>query len=149
MRWCTAILARASTPWPARPPRTGPVPSGAWSGPGGTSGPSPPAPARRRAPRPGAMPSPAALLRAAPSDLFTRLGTWIDRFRAWVRSQPRGVQRAAGVVGVLFAINLLFNGIATPWFLVPALPFAIYIWVNHRRAATARAGVDGDGDVKW
>ncbi|MEM8741312.1 MAG: adenylate/guanylate cyclase domain-containing protein, partial [Pseudomonadota bacterium] len=64
--------------------------------------------------------------------LFARLGTRLDTIRGWVMAQHRGVQRAAGMIVFFFAINLLFTGIATPWFIFPSAPFALYIWRHAR-----------------
>jgi adenylate cyclase len=52
----------------------------------------------------------------------------LQRWGAWYLQQPKGVRRAAGMIVVLFVINALFSGIANPWFLIPSIPFAIYIW---------------------
>jgi adenylate cyclase len=73
-------------------------------------------------------------------DAFTRAGTRIDAIRRWVMAQPRGVQRAAFMIGLFFAINLLFTGIATPWFLFPSIPFALYIWRHVRRTRRRQGG---------
>ncbi|MEL6235142.1 MAG: adenylate/guanylate cyclase domain-containing protein [Pseudomonadota bacterium] len=74
----------------------------------------------------------------ASEGLFERLGTRLDTIRGWVMAQHRGVQRAAGAILFFFAINLLFTGIATPWFIFPAAPFALYIWRHARRTQHGR-----------
>ena len=59
----------------------------------------------------------------------------LRRWGAWYLQQPRKVRRAAGMIVMFFAINVLFSGIANPWFLFPSIPFAIYIW-RHRDPRT-------------
>lgn len=73
--------------------------------------------------------------RAAPvsTGIFAQGGNFLDNIRAWVMAQPRGVQRAAFMIAFFFTINVLFTGIATPWFVFPSLPFAFYIWRHIRR----------------
>lgn len=91
------------------------------------------------APAPGPRPAP-----GPPPDLFARVGRFIDRVRAWLRAQPRGVQRAAGLIAVFLTLNVLFTGIAAPWFIFPSAPFAFYIWRHYNRTRG-----QGRGDVKW
>ena len=55
----------------------------------------------------------------------------------WVMVQPRKVRRAAGMIFFFFMLNLLFTGIAAPWFIFPSAPFAIYILLHHRRTRAA------------
>ncbi len=55
-----------------------------------------------------------------------------ERWAHWYSAQPRGVRRAAGFILFFFVLNVLFSGIATPWFVFPAAPFAFYVW--RRRA---------------
>ena len=45
----------------------------------------------------------------------------------WYARQDRRVRRAAFMIAFFFAINLLFTGLATPWFIFPSAPFALYI----------------------
>ena len=51
----------------------------------------------------------------------------------WVMRQPRKVRRAAGLIFFFFMLNLLFTGIAAPWFIFPSAPFAVFIWLHWRR----------------
>lgn len=50
----------------------------------------------------------------------------INRWAAWSAAQPRRVQRAAAVIVVFFGLNLL-TGLSTPWFVIPSIPFGLYI----------------------
>ena len=67
-------------------------------------------------------------------DVFTKTGARADGVLSWVRAQPKRVQRAAWMVAFFFTINLVFTGIATPWFIFPSAPFALYILMHVRRA---------------
>lgn len=58
---------------------------------------------------------------------------------SWVEAQPRRIRVAATMIAVFFAINLLFGGIANPWFIFPSAPFAVMILLHRRRAARAAA----------
>ena len=51
----------------------------------------------------------------------------------WLTHQPRRVRFAFFMIVFFFAINLLFSGIATPWFIFPSAPFALYIFLHSRR----------------
>ena len=70
-------------------------------------------------------------------DAFSKVGQRADGWLNWIRAQPKGVQRAAFMVAFFFAINLLFSGIATPWFIFPSAPFLFYIWRHARRQRRA------------
>ncbi|WP_339949024.1 adenylate/guanylate cyclase domain-containing protein [uncultured Albimonas sp.] len=50
----------------------------------------------------------------------------INRWSAWSAAQPRRVRRAAGMIVFFFALNVL-SGLSSPWFVFPAIPFALYI----------------------
>lgn len=56
----------------------------------------------------------------------------LERFRDWFSNQPRRVRFSVGMIGFFFAINLLFSGLATPWFIFPSLPFALHILMSMR-----------------
>jgi len=51
----------------------------------------------------------------------------------WLMDQPKRIRRAAGLIGLFFVLNVLFSGIATPWFIFPSAPFAAYIYLHYRR----------------
>jgi len=55
------------------------------------------------------------------------------RFQNWFPNQPRKVKISVFMVGFFFAINFLFSGIATPWFIFPAAPFLLYILLSSRK----------------
>ncbi|MEL6750723.1 MAG: adenylate/guanylate cyclase domain-containing protein, partial [Pseudomonadota bacterium] len=61
----------------------------------------------------------------------------------WLARQPRSVQIAGGFIVFFFLINLLFGGLSNPWFIFPAMPFAVYmIW--KRRGAKPPGGEEAD-----
>lgn len=72
-------------------------------------------------------------------DAFSKAGRRADRLRAWVMDQPKRVQRAAAMILFFFVINAVFTGIATPWFIFPSFPFALYILMHVRRQRRAEA----------
>lgn len=76
---------------------------------------------------------PADRIRLSDEDAFSKTGRRADDLRAWVMAQPKGVRRAAGMIAFFFALNVLFSGIATPWFVFPSIPFALYILRHVRR----------------
>ncbi len=69
----------------------------------------------------------------APGFSLTPTARRADGALAWIMDQPMRVQRAAGMIGFFAALNILFTGIATPWFIFPSAPFAIYIWRHYAR----------------
>ncbi len=91
------------------------------------------------APEPEAEPAPAGPIRLSDADAFRKAGHRLDDIRAWVMAQPRRVQRSALMIAFFFTINLVFSGIATPWFIFPSLPFAIHILLHVRRAGRGAA----------
>jgi adenylate cyclase len=88
---------------------------------------------RPEPPHPGPPAGPGELRLPDPAPLFAGLSRHAEALRAWLLKQPRGVQVASFLIAFLFAINLLFTGIATPWFIFPAAPFALYIFLKQRR----------------
>ena len=89
---------------------------------------------RRNAPPEEDPPEP---IRFREEDAFSKVGKRADRWHNWLLAQPKGVQRAAFMIVFFFAINLLFSGIATPWFIFPSLPFALYILRHVRKQRQA------------
>lgn len=64
---------------------------------------------------------------------------------AWLKAQPKSVRYAAGLIGLFIVLNALFGGIASPWFVAPSIPLALYIYLRARRptgAETARSWPD-------
>ena len=53
-------------------------------------------------------------------------------YKAWFEAQPRRVRVAAMTIAGLFAINVLFGGLADPWFIYPSIPLAAIIWFGRR-----------------
>ncbi|WP_211907355.1 adenylate/guanylate cyclase domain-containing protein [Pikeienuella piscinae] len=84
--------------------------------------------------------APSEKIRLSDEDLFSKTGRRADRILAWVLAQPKKVRRSAAMIAVFFCINLLFTGIANPWFIFPSLPFALIIFLHVRR--TRRAGLE-------
>ena len=37
------------------------------------------------------------------------------------------------MIAFLFAINVLFDGLAKPWFIYPSIPLALLIYLHYRR----------------
>jgi adenylate cyclase len=68
-----------------------------------------------------------------PSEAIQKLTAYYERFRDWFSRQDRGVKVSVAFIGFFFAINLFFSGIATPWFIFPSFPFALYILLKRRR----------------
>lgn len=62
-----------------------------------------------------------------PHEAVARLGRLYEQFRRWFSAQSRGVRNSIGFILFFFLINLVFTGIATPWFIFPSLPFALHI----------------------
>ena len=59
---------------------------------------------------------------------------------AWLKLQPRRVRMAAGLIAVFFILNILFSGIANPWFVFPSAPLALYIYLRYRRVKSLKPG---------
>ncbi len=52
----------------------------------------------------------------------------------WLTHQPKRIRASAALIGLFFAINLLFGSIvANPWFIYPSAPFAVLILIHSRR----------------
>ncbi|MEL6967390.1 MAG: adenylate/guanylate cyclase domain-containing protein [Pseudomonadota bacterium] len=56
----------------------------------------------------------------------------VGEFKAWWLRQPKSVQTASATLGTLFTINAMFTGLATPWFLFPAIPLMGIIFMRRR-----------------
>lgn len=52
---------------------------------------------------------------------------------AWLRMQPKFVRYCAAAIGFFAGLNILFGGIANPWFIFPSAPLALYIYLHYRR----------------
>ncbi len=70
---------------------------------------------------------------AQPTSAITRIASLIEGALGWLQHQPRRVRVAAGVIAFLFAINVLFDGLAKPWFIYPSIPLALLIYLHYRR----------------
>lgn len=68
--------------------------------------------------------------------ILRQTSSWIERIENWISLQPKSVRTSVGMIIFFFAINALFSGLSTPWFLFPSIPFALQIW---------RKRVRGDG----
>lgn len=66
------------------------------------------------------------------SSWLVRIAGRVEDFRQWLKIQPRKVRYSAGIIGFFAAINILFSGIATPWFIFPSAPFALYLFLHIR-----------------
>ncbi|MGG7568673.1 adenylate/guanylate cyclase domain-containing protein [Rhodovulum sp. DZ06] len=91
--------------------------------------------------RPARPPRPAPAADAGKPGIVHKTIERADRAYHWVMAQPKKVRRAAGMIFFFFMLNLLFTGIAAPWFVFPSAPFAIFIWLHWRKQAeSARTG---------
>ena len=77
-------------------------------------------------PRPDAEPQPSA-------SAIGKTAALAEGLLGWLKHQPPRVRRAAGAIAVVFVINVLFDGLANPWFLYPSVPLALYIYFHYRR----------------
>ncbi len=68
-----------------------------------------------------------------PQSLLVRLVGRVENARSWLRLQPKRVQYSAGIIVFFATLNILFSGIANPWFIFPSAPFALYILLHIRR----------------
>ena len=62
-----------------------------------------------------------------------RMADRVERTRQWLKVQPRGVRFSAGMILFFATLNILFSGIANPWFIFPSIPFAIYLLLHVSR----------------
>jgi adenylate cyclase len=70
---------------------------------------------------------------------LVRVVRWAENALDWLGRQPTRIQGAAAMIAFFFAINLLFSGIATPWFIFPSFPFAFMIWRHYNREKNRRS----------
>ena len=56
-----------------------------------------------------------------------------EAFLDWFPHQERPVRVSVAMIGFFLAINVLFTGIADPWFIFPSLPFAVHLWLYFRK----------------
>lgn len=71
---------------------------------------------------------------AARSEGWRQFEARFQRFRDWFDRQDRRVRFSVMMIGFFFAINLLFDSIANPWFIFPSAPFVAYILIRRRRS---------------
>ncbi len=70
---------------------------------------------------------------AKPASAVARIASTVEAGLTWLKHQPRRIRVSAGVIGFLFAINVLFDGLARPWFIYPSIPLALFIYIHYRR----------------
>ena len=75
---------------------------------------------------------------ASGSRMLARAAYATDSLDHWLASQTRGVRVAGGFILFFFLINLLFSGLATPWFIFPSAPFFLFILWSLRPARPSR-----------
>ena len=63
---------------------------------------------------------------------LVRIAGRIERSREWLKVQPKKVRYSAGLIGLFAGLNILFSGIANPWFIFPSAPFALYLFLYVR-----------------
>ena len=74
----------------------------------------------------------AEAMEMAEETVFTKTAEQAQSHWSWITTQPKRVRNAAIMVGFFFGLNVLFSGIANPWFIYPSAPFAIYIFLHWR-----------------
>lgn len=80
----------------------------------------------------GAVPPPIADDARTFADTLKSLPT-VSWWRNWYAAQSQKVRWSAMAIAGMFTINLLFGGLANPWFIVPSLPFALIIWLGQTK----------------
>ena len=65
--------------------------------------------------------------------IFRKAGVWLDRFLNWYPNQSKKAKFSVFAIAFFAAINILFTGIAVPWFIFPAAPFALYLLLNKQK----------------
>lgn len=63
---------------------------------------------------------------------LVRIAGRIEQMREWLHIQPKKVRYSAALIGFFAGLNILFSGIANPWFIFPSAPFALYIFLHVR-----------------
>ncbi len=71
---------------------------------------------------------------------FSRWAARIESAFDWLGRQPTRIQWYGAMICFFFMINLLFSGIATPWFVFPSFPFAFMIWRHYQREKHGKSG---------
>lgn len=71
-----------------------------------------------------------------PSSTLQRAAMRAEALWVWLKAQPKSVRYAAGLIGLFVVLNAMFGGIANPWFVVPSIPLALYIYLHVRRQRT-------------
>ena len=74
---------------------------------------------------------------SAPSR-FAKAAFRLDAFWGWLVHQPRSVRFSIGMIVFFFLINLLFSGLASPWFIFPSAPFALFVFLKAGRDGKRR-----------
>ncbi|NKB53117.1 MAG: adenylate cyclase [Rhizobiaceae bacterium] len=57
----------------------------------------------------------------------------VSWMRSWYAIQSKKVKWSALAIAGMFIINLLFSGLANPWFIIPSLPFLLIIWLGQKK----------------
>jgi adenylate cyclase len=73
-----------------------------------------------------------------PQSVFGRVAWNLERSWDWLGHQSKAVRFSAFMIAFFFTINLLFSGIANPWFIYPSLPFALVVLLSIRRGERRR-----------
>ncbi|MEZ5872085.1 MAG: adenylate/guanylate cyclase domain-containing protein [Nitratireductor sp.] len=69
----------------------------------------------------------------------------VEAFLDWFPRQERKVRVYVSLIGFFFAINVLFSGIADPWFILPSLPFILLLWLHFSRKRARGQSTDKSG----
>lgn len=83
---------------------------------------------------------------AAEKTPVAKLDEAVEQFRGWFGDQNKKVRFSVMMIGFFFLINLLFSGIATPWFIFPSFPFAMMIVMSMRAEKRKRSEEEANAD---
>jgi len=79
---------------------------------------------------------------AGDKSIFSQIAGKAEYVMSWLKDQPRGVRNSAALIVLFAALNILFGGVAEPWFILPAAPFAAYIYLHILRERKRRQSND-------
>ena len=69
-----------------------------------------------------------------------------EQFLDWFPHQERKVRIYVSFIGFFLGVNILFTGIADPWFIFPSLPFVFLLWLHFRRKRVAADSAHKSGE---
>jgi adenylate cyclase len=69
---------------------------------------------------------------------FAKAAFRLDQLWGWLVHQPWSMRFSIGMIVFFFLINLLFSGLASPWFIFPSAPFALFVFLKAGRDGKRR-----------